>query len=289
VYAVPGARPATRHLVRYALQRSNLPHAARQRLYNFFASEVSPEEPVVCDVGTDPGQLRLELNLQDDLSRNWYFWGYAGFEPGLTRLWRRLVASRQCVFDIGANVGYYALYAANLLNEHGTVHAFEPSPHVFERLWRNAQLNQLADLRLNQVALADTDGSGYLFIPAADGDTNASIVPGFNIADDCISVPLMRFDSYCEAHNIQRVDLVKIDVEGAELSVLRGMGDLLREWQPDIIVEVLQPYDDVLDHFFRGTAYRKFLITNQGLCEMDRIRANSMYRDVYLSVAPVCA
>src|SRR5262249_38732 len=154
----------------------------------------------------------------------------------------------------------------------------EPSPHVFERLWRNAQLNQLTDLRLNQVALADSDGTGSLFIPGVDGDTNASLVPGFNAAGDCISVPLMRFDSYFDAHTIQRVDLVKIDVEGAELNVLHGMGSFLETCQPDIIVEVLEPFDGALDQFFRNSPYRKFLITNHGLREMDRIHADSIYR-----------
>jgi len=287
VYTLPGARPATRQLVRYTLQRSGLPHAARQRLFNFFAADVSPNEPVVSDVGTGSARLRLELCLQDELSRNWYFWGYAGFEPGMTRLFRALLKSRRCIFDIGANVGYYALLAASALNGRGAVHAFEPSPFVFKTLARNAQLNHLGGLHLNQVALADTDGYGDLFVPSVGGDTNASLIPDFTTLNHPIRVPLVRFDTYCKTHDIQHVDLVKIDVEGAELSVLQGMGGLIEAWYPDIIVEVLKPSADALEGFFSKTTYRKFLITNNGLHEMDRISADPVYRDVYLSVAPV--
>jgi hypothetical protein len=84
------------------------------------------------------------------------------------------------------------------------------------------------------------------------------------------------------------VDLVKIDVEGAEASVLRGAGSLLDEWRPDVICEVLPPFEKELDRFFSGRPYRKFLITGDGLQETDKLKAHPEFRDYYLSTAPSC-
>ena len=71
--------------------------------------------------------------------------------------------------------------------------------------------------------------------------------------------------------------------------MVREVGVDRRGRREGAIVEVLEPFDKLLDQFFRRTAYRKFLITNTGLREMDHICADSIYRDVYLSVAPVFA
>jgi FkbM family methyltransferase len=256
-------------------------------LFNFFARDLAPPSTVSCQVAV-PGAaaLRLELPLDDDLSRNWYFWGYSGYEWGLTRLFRHLLQFKRRVFDVGAHVGYYTLMAASLLKENGSVHAFEPSPDVYPHLLRNSQLNGFGHVRLNQVALSDIDGEGLLYIPASGEKTNASLLPDYVPSRRQVRVPLMRFDTYCATHAIPQVDLIKLDVEGAELQVLLGMGDRLHAWQPDIVIEVLRPFQERLDAFFHGTPYRKFVVTNNGLRELSRIEADPWFRDMYLSCAP---
>ena len=99
----------------------------------------------------------------------------------------------------------------------------------------------------------------------------------------------LRFDSYCRQHGIPCVDLLKIDVEGAELQVLRGMGSLLSRWRPDIILEVLEPFAAELDAFFAETPYRKFRIRDTGLEELRRISAEPHDRNIYLSCEPEVA
>jgi FkbM family methyltransferase len=287
MYAMPGARPLLRTLVRVSMQHTPLSRRGKQRLFNFFARDVSPCTSVRCSVNVPKARaLRLDLQLGDDLSRNWYFWGYGGFESGLTRLFRHLLSSTRLVFDVGANVGYYTLMAASVVEGHGEVHAFEPVPHVFDNLLGNAKLNQFRCLRLNQCALADVDGEAPLFIPDNAAWSNASLVSGYAPAQRSIRTRVLRFDTYCLSQNVERVDLIKIDVEGAELAVLRGMGSLLHAWRPDIVLEVLAPFAAELDQFFQGTLYRKFLVTDDGLHEMSRITADAVYRDVYLSCAP---
>ena len=97
----------------------------------------------------------------------------------------------------------------------------------------------------------------------------------------------MRFDSYCTRYGIENVDLIKIDVEGAELKVLQGMGMLLDKWRPDIICEVLAPYTDALNQFFDGTRYQKYLIGDNELIPQERLVPNAQFRDYYLTCEPL--
>jgi FkbM family methyltransferase len=215
----------------------------------------------------------------------WYYWGYSGYERGTTRLLGQLLPSKSCVFDVGANVGYYSVLAAALASS-GEVHAFEPWPPAFRWLSRNAALNGFPNLHLNQVALSDADGWERLFLPADRAWSNASLLGGFTEQRDSLPVQAMRFDTYCQRHGIRRVDLIKLDVEGGEMKVLEGLGALLEEWWPDIICEVLAPFEAELERFFLRTPYRRFLITDSGLQEAPVLRAHPQFRDYYLVRSP---
>jgi FkbM family methyltransferase len=281
-------KPAARRLTRYAIQNLPVSLKNKQRFYNLLAVETAPAEPVLFSLKNPVGKpLKLKLNLRDDLSRTWYYWGYGGYERGTVRLFTELLNSKSCVFDIGANIGFYTLLAASLMEGRGEVHAFEPHPDVFGALSRNHELNGFRILHLNQMAMSDRDGQEALFLPADLAWTNASLIPGFTAQHDTIRVNTVRFDSYCDKNAIRGVDLIKIDVEGAELKVFHGMGRLLDAWRPDIICEVLQPYGHELDHLFSQRAYRKFLITDDGLQEMSRIKPHPQFRDYYLSCSPI--
>jgi len=77
------------------------------------------------------GQLSLELDLTDPLSRDWYYWGYSHYERGTISLWSRLLDNAGTIFDVGANIGMYTLLAAARLKGRGEVYSFEPNPAVF--------------------------------------------------------------------------------------------------------------------------------------------------------------
>jgi FkbM family methyltransferase len=191
------------------------------------------------------------------------------------------------MFDIGANIGYYTLLMASLVDGRGEVHAFEPWPEVFDWLAHNAELNHFRSLNLQKKAVSDTDGKQPLFLPSNRHWTNASLVEGFTTQGSCFDIETVRLDTYCRTREIQHIDLVKIDVEGAELKVLQGMGELIDRWSPDIVCEVLSGYEDELDAFLAGSAYRKFLITDNGLEEVDKLQAHATFRDYYLSCNPI--
>lgn len=289
VYVLPGSKASLRALTRFSVQSLPVSLKNKQRLYNFFAADTVPAGPVNCSGRLPSGEpVELTLDLRDDLSRIWYYWGYSGYEQATVRLFCELLKSKRCVFDVGANVGYYTLLAACALEGRGEVHAFEPSPEIFGKLCRNVDRNALRCVSLNQAALAAEDGEQKLFLPADRAGTNASLVENFTQQGGFVMTPAIRFDSYCKSQVKRPVDLVKIDAEGAEASVLRGAGSLIDEWRPDIICEVLQPFETELDCFFSGKPYRKFLITGDGLRETERLEAHPQFRDYYLSTAPVC-
>ncbi len=290
MYNVPGVRSTARVVTRFMIQNAPLSLKNKQRLYNFFAKDTAASTAIKfkCVIGESSKKtLHLELDIKDDLSNEWYYWGYSNYERGSVRLFCELLKSKSCVFDIGANIGFYSLLAGFMVQGRGEVYAFEPHPEVFRCLSYNSNLNDFKTLRLNQMAMSDVDGMEPLFLPADLAWTNASLIEGFTEQQAPIMIDVVRFDSYCYRYSIGPVDLIKVDVEGAELKVFKGMGELLLKWLPDIICEVLQPYEEELDEFFLRKDYRKFLITDNGLKEVERIKAHSQFRDYYLSLSPL--
>src|SRR5262249_28362466 len=155
------------------------------------------------------------------------------------RLFCRLLKTKSCVLDVGANIGYYTLLAAKALEGRGEVHSFEPCPRVFQWLSENVRLYCFSCLTVNQAAVSDGNGTQPLFIPADLAGSNASLIKDFTAQDSSVMTPVLCLDTYC-ANQVKRpVDLLKVDAEGGELNVLRGCRSMIEQHQPDIICEVL--------------------------------------------------
>jgi FkbM family methyltransferase len=286
--AVPFAKPIARVTARFAIQTLPLAKRTKQRIYSLLAVDAASRSPVTCHIALPTGRrLLAQLDLSDDLSRNWYYWGYNNYEIGTVRLWDHLLKTSTTVFDVGANIGVYTLLAAARLQGRGAVHCFEPNAEVFSRLGRNVALNRFTNVHAAQLALSDFDGDAKFFIPKNNAWTNGSLIEGFTEQMEPMTIETTRFDTYCSKLDLAKVDLIKIDVEGSELNVLRGMGKLLRRWRPDIICEVLEGYAVTLNEFLSSFNYRKFLIKSDGLEETNCLYAHREFRDYYLSNAPV--
>jgi len=128
------------------------------------------------------------------------------------------------VVDVGANIGYYLLLWESLTGPQGFVHCVEPEPDNLIELERNIEANRLANVRVHRVAAGATDAS-------------VALRPGLNSGVDpngSLRVPLRRLDSL----GVDRVELLKIDVEGYEGEVLAGARRLLENRRPTVFLEV---------------------------------------------------
>jgi FkbM family methyltransferase len=140
------------------------------------------------------------------------------------------------VFDAGANVGDLTLLFSRFVGEAGSVHAFEPCGAAFERLSAIGRAASLRNVRLNGLALAEEEGTVRLHVYDDDylsWNTRAQRPLenyGINVRPRATEeVPSTTVDLYCERNGVAEIDLLKIDVEGAELQVLVGARRMLRQ------------------------------------------------------------
>ena len=140
------------------------------------------------------------------------------------------------VFDVGANVGELTLLFARCVGAGGSVHAFEPGGGAFARLEAVCRATSLRNVRLNRLALAEDEGPVSLHV--YDGDylswTTRALRPledyGIDVKPSSVEeVPATTADLYCERNGVAEIDLLKVDVEGAEFQALVGARRLLGE------------------------------------------------------------
>lgn len=166
-------------------------------------------------------------------------------KPNLTKqIFLSLIRRGDVVFDVGAHEGHYTLLFSHLVGRKGAVHAFEPVPESFRKLRdTTGRRGHFANLTLNQTAVGAEDGRVEISIPGSDR-AQASMRPhqagswGNASARETIETPLTSIESYCRRRPIGRLDFIKLDVEGAELPVLRGAGNVLQKMRPIIFTEV---------------------------------------------------
>jgi len=165
-------------------------------------------------------------------------------EPETADFLRSFLRPGMTFLDIGAHIGEYVVLAAVAVRPGGMVHAFEPSPEIFALLQSNILMNGLQNVRLHQTAVSGSEGT-VLFeicsepaISALRAEAEMSASPSRAVLA-AIPVATTTLDAWWEPLKV-KIDLVKIDVEGAELSVLRGAEQLLSLPAPEAPVLVLE-------------------------------------------------
>jgi FkbM family methyltransferase len=187
-------------------------------------------------------RVNYEIDLRTHrLMRKYYFHTHEMF---LERIFDQHLGPGDIFIDIGANCGYWSAYALSRVGQSGEVHAFEPVPHYFAFVKRLSQLNPGFKMNANNVACGAQPGR----LPMAtvpprpenfdNYDTNigsSSLAPGFldhaKSLTETISVEVIRFNDYLDNHpiDLDRVGLIKIDVEGFEAAVFDGMSRVLEK------------------------------------------------------------
>lgn len=148
------------------------------------------------------------------------------YEPFGTETVKKLIKEGDTVLDLGANIGYYALIFAKLVGETGKVFAFEPEPTNFDLLKKNVELNGYKNVVLIQKAVLNKKGKVKFYI--RDDNKIGSSIYNREDSDKCITVESISLDEYFKDYS-GKIDFIKVDVEGAEKYVLKGMHNLLNK------------------------------------------------------------
>lgn len=232
----PTAEEATR--LRAILSRSTVSNLSDLRAIAMaYDRQTRPTRAIVRFASGDLRRIdlagfRLFLDAAD-LSVSSPILAQGGWEPHLTDVFRHCIGPGMRVADVGANVGYYAMLAASLVQSKGEVLAFEPNSENCRLLLLSAAENGFANIRLFPLALAASTGHAHFtthigsnggFVPAewALATGHGSIVPTVPL-DALVAPPL---------------DFIKMDVEGAEFGVLLGADSLIQAAQPVITTEL---------------------------------------------------
>lgn len=154
----------------------------------------------------------------------------------------RLVRPGDMAFDVGANIGIYSVLLSQLCGATGRVWAFEPVPDTYWRLRETLVLNRCVNVAAVQSAVCEKDGVARLnlFDPEFS-EWNTLGTPAIRREGSLISphesidVPACTLDEFCSREKIERVNFLKVDVEGFELAVFRGADRLLKEGRVDYL------------------------------------------------------
>jgi FkbM family methyltransferase len=189
------------------------------------------------------GGVVVTMDVTEFTCHRLYFHGET-YEPATITCLVEHLRPGQTFVDVGANHGYFTVVAARLVGPTGRVFAFEPNPPVFEQLSEHVARNRLTNVTTERTALASRDGALELFVSACAGNSGlSSITPGSHAftsgsldRDSRVQVRATTFDRWRQERGLDRIDLMKIDVEGAETLVLQGMTETLASAPPARII-----------------------------------------------------
>jgi FkbM family methyltransferase len=185
------------------------------------------------------GKIMFEFDLADYRgTAPMYFGSYALL---VVNAMRRFLRPGDVFMDVGANIGYLSAVGAGLVGPQGQVHAFEPVPAHFEKLRRLAALNPEYRITANSCAVGETRSVSTMFVAREAGQS--TLVRSYKVEPEIVStieVPVVRLDSYLAQNHVERVALIKIDAEGFELPILRGLQNYFEKSRhcPAIICEI---------------------------------------------------
>ncbi len=230
------------------------------------------------------GQSLLFDHLEcSKILRRFAWKGIYGYEPHTVRLFHALAKGAHTVLDIGAYFGLYAMVAARA-NPAALIHAFEPLPQNVELLRHFLTLNGCTTVSVHPIALARQAGEAMLYIPRerrsalpATGSLKNRFRPGESFADlnaQTVPVRTATLDAWTEEAGLERVDLVKIDTEETEYAVLEGGIKTLKQFRPDIVMEITFSDPRLGDALALLTDldYRFFHVNAAGLSLLDERR-----------------
>ncbi|NCD70751.1 FkbM family methyltransferase [Mucilaginibacter agri] len=188
-----------------------------------------------------PGGISFYCDRIDNRETPIETFNFGTYEPEDSAMLYALIEKNYTVLDIGGNIGWYTNHIAAILSD-GKVFGIEPIPETFAKLSNNVALNGFGNIKLENFAFSDKkDKIKFYYSPLMPGASSAAnITENSEIQElECITNTV---DAYVEENNIDKIDFIKCDVEGAEFMVFKGAKDILSQHKPVVFAEMLRKW-----------------------------------------------
>lgn len=196
------------------------------------------------------------------------------YEPATASVIAKLLKPGDSFFDVGANVGFFTLLAASRVGKTGKVNSFEPVPSVRSSLESNIAVNGFGNVTVHAKAVSNSSGTVVINEGPTDHKGLSSMRP-LDSASGQHKIDAVALDDI--ADSLGKVQLIKIDVEGAELLALQGMTKLLKRDRPFIVIEFTDSFlksfghsDAMLREFLTENGYTLWLIGDTNLTALEK-------------------
>lgn len=203
---------------------------------------------IIQDINGSKMELEIRPESSHDLDKELAANGIR--EPGSTHKFQEILdrIKRETdrpihVFDVGANVGYFALLEANILGERGHIYAIEAAPDNAERLERNISLNEYTQIKVLQIALGESRTTKELCIKDKSNQHHISDVKNEGAESETVNVEMYPLDEIIAENPIQKQDpvIIRMDIEGYEGFTFEGATRFLASDRPAYIFVELHP------------------------------------------------
>ena len=181
------------------------------------------------------GNFYILVNPTEHIQQQLFWYGY--YEKELAIMLKKILRANDVFLDIGANIGYFSLLAANNLPSVKVI-SFEPVNELFQKLNENISLNNIKNITTVNAAVGEINEEKEMFLSAHDNLGMSSFQQPGNYTGKKEKVKVLTIDDWFKTSGLSSIDLIKLDVEGSELAALKGMKEVLQKQRPVVIVEI---------------------------------------------------
>ncbi|MCA6434171.1 MAG: FkbM family methyltransferase, partial [Cytophagales bacterium] len=226
-------------------------------------------EPNIVVIENFDADLYLKLDRSKIMGASIYWTGFHEYRELL--FLHDFLKSDMVLLDIGANIGEYSIFAAKRLTQVKAV-AFEPVPALRTMLEENIQLNQFTNVIVKPFGLSDEVGSFPIyFVGENENEGQATFFPGLLQNQRSVKAELKKLDDEWSHLSLDRLDFIKMDIEGSELKALQGGRATITRFRPLVMLEVSEvtyraagySLEDVAE-FFTALNYLPFVVNKMG-------------------------
>ena len=230
---------AIRNIKKYK-KKHGLGKALRATIHYLYIGTKKIKKPQSNNGIIEVNGYKMKVMLNDPFGTSNELLLFNTHEPISTQLISKELKNGMTVLDIGGNIGYYVLLEHKCIGNNGKIIAIEPSPDNFKILEDNLALQNISNVQAYNIAAGDKDGQ-LNFLIYKDASNSCMVIPEGQEErwpGDKIKVPVRKMDQFINELKLEQIDFVRMDVEGYELHIIKGMKESLSKFKPKIHIEV---------------------------------------------------